>query len=546
MSKEFSEIQELISIGNFKKALIRAESLYQKNKTHKDIVKLLAQIHFLMESYEAASYVLSNFIVNFPNQVDFECYNNLGSYLKKQEEYQSAIDNLNKAIDINSNLPFAYINLAEIYVVLRDFDQAEVNIKKSLAIYQEQKKNNNDLLSTIIHIYCSINAAKKNNELSIELINKYLKDQFNEDLFYEKASINPGLLNDQDIKNATDKLLEHDQSIKIKQHRFKKIIPLLFGLAKYHEKKNKKESEIYYDLGNREVFNILRYNSYDDQKKILELIDIYENNFGGFNSDQIKSGEKNFFIVGTPRSGTTLTESIVSANEDVFAAGELTSMSNFLQKYFCSPIIDNEQKFLNYMEKASSNYIRKSDFIRQDHAYVVDKMPGNYLYLGFLQRILPSCKIIRTLRDPWDIAISLYMQRYVQNIPYSSSFFNIGVFMANYEAINLYWDKKLDKKRILTIRYEDLVENQEANQSKIYEFLNIKSDYNSVKRSNFFAKTASTHQVQKEIYKTSINKKELFVHHKSSFIDSFINQREYWKSKGISPKDESFFGYKIQ
>ena len=165
MSKEFSEIQELISIGNFKKALIRAESLYQKNKTHKDIVKLLAQIHFLMESYEAASYVLSNFIVNFPNQVDFECYNNLGSYLKKQEEYQSAIDNLNKAIDINSNLPFAYINLAEIYVVLRDFDQAEVNIKKSLAIYQEQKKNNNDLLSTIIHIYCSINAAKKNNEL---------------------------------------------------------------------------------------------------------------------------------------------------------------------------------------------------------------------------------------------------------------------------------------------------------------------------------------------------------------------------------------------
>lgn len=546
MSKELSEIQELISIGNFKKALIKAEPIYQKNKSHKDIVKLLAQIHFLMENHEAASYILSNFIANFLNQADFECYNNLGSYLKTQEEYQSAIDNLNKAIDINSHLPFSYINLAEIYIVLRDFDQAEANIKKSLAIYKEQKINNHDLLSTIIHIYCSINAAKKNNQLSVELIDKYLKDQFNADLFYEKASINATLLSDQEIKNATNKLLEYDKSIKIKQHRFKKIIPLLFGLAKYYEKKDKKESEIYYDLGNREVFNILRYNSYNDQKKILELIDIYENNFEGFKSDQTISGEKNFFIVGTPRSGTTLTESIVSANDDVFAAGELTSLSNLMEKYFGSLIINDEQNILNNIEEASSNYIRKSDFIRQNRTYVVDKMPGNYLYLGFLQRVLPGCKIIRTLRDPWDIAISLYMQRYVQNIPYSSSFFNIGVFMANYEAINLYWDTKLDEKRILTIRYEDLVENQEINQSKIYEFLNIKSEYNSVKRSDFFAKTASTHQVQKEIYKTSVNKKGLFVHHKSSFVDSFLNQREYWKSKGIAPKDDSFFGYKIQ
>jgi tetratricopeptide (TPR) repeat protein len=546
MSKEISEIQELISIGNLKKALIIAEPVYQKNKTHKDIVKLLAQIHFLMESYEAASDILSNFIANFPNQADFECYNNLGSYLKKREEYQSAIDNLNKAIDINSNLPFAFINLAEIYIVLRDFDQAEANIKKSLIIYQEQKINNHDLLSTIIHIYCSINAAKKNNQLSIELIDKYLKHQFNEDLFYEKASIDPKLLDDQEIKNATNKLLEYDQSIKVKQHRFKKIIPLLFGLAKYYEKRDNKESEIYYDLGNREIFNILRYNSYSDQKKILELIDTYENNFEKFKSDELIKGERNFFIVGTPRSGTTLTESIVSANEDVFAAGELISLSNLMEKYFGSPVINDEQKVLKHVEEASSSYIRKSDFIRQDHAYVVDKMPGNYLYLGFLQKILPGCKIIRTLRNPWDIAISLYMQRYVQNIPYSSSFFNIGVFMANYEAISLYWDTKLDEKRILTIKYEDLVENQNANQAKIYEFLNIKSKYDSVKRSNFFAKTASTHQVQKDIYNTSINKNEVFTQHKSSFIDSFLNQREYWKSRGISSKDDSFFGYKIQ
>ena len=110
MSKELSEIQELISIGNFKKALLKAELVYQKNKTYKDIIKLLAQIHFLMENYEAASNILSTFMSNSPDQADFECYNNLGSYLKKQEEFQSAIENLKKAIAINSNLPFPDIN----------------------------------------------------------------------------------------------------------------------------------------------------------------------------------------------------------------------------------------------------------------------------------------------------------------------------------------------------------------------------------------------------------------------------------------------------
>lgn len=545
MKKELSEIQELISIGNYKKGLLKAEVIYKKNTNNINIVKILAQIHFLMEKFEKASSVLSDFILSNPSKADFECYNNLGSYLKKQEEYQTAIKNLEQAINLNSTQPYSYINLAEIYLVLRQFDNAEENIKKSLKIYQESKTNNQELLSSIIHIYCSVNLAKKNNHLSLELIDGFLQNQFNEDLFYEKASIQKNLLDKKEVDNAIKHLLKYDQTIKIKKHRFKKIIPLLFSLAMHYQKIEKKESELYYDLANREVFNILRYNSYDDQKKILELIDTYENNFETLNADHDLKGERNFFIVGTPRSGTTLTESIITANEDIFAAGELTSLSFHIEKYLSSSELSSGRELENLIEKVSTNYLQKTDFIRQNYPYVVDKMPANFNYIGFMHKIFSKCKIIRTLRNPWDTAISLYMQRYVQNIPYSSSFFNIGVFMANYEAINIYWDSKMDKNRILTIKYEDLVENQNVNQLKIYEFLGISSEYNSKKRENFYANTASSHQVQKDVYTTSINKDD-FVHHKSSFIDSFLNQREYWRSKGIRSKDEAFFGYKIQ
>ena len=67
--------------------------------------------------------------------------------------------------------------------MLRQFDNAEENIKKSLKIYLDSKINNQELLSSIIHIYCSVNLAKKNNHLSLELIDSFLQKQFNEDLF---------------------------------------------------------------------------------------------------------------------------------------------------------------------------------------------------------------------------------------------------------------------------------------------------------------------------------------------------------------------------
>ena len=75
MNKEISEILNLTSLGNYAKALIKAEDFYKKNKTSKDAIKLLANIHFLMENYEAASSSLSNFIINNSENIDFECYN---------------------------------------------------------------------------------------------------------------------------------------------------------------------------------------------------------------------------------------------------------------------------------------------------------------------------------------------------------------------------------------------------------------------------------------------------------------------------------------
>ena len=92
-----------------------------------------------------------------------------------------------------------------------------------------------------------------------------------------------------------------------------------------------------------------------------------------------------------------------------------------------------------FIDEFRKTYLKRTDYLRGNNNKIVDKLPDNFLYIGFLTKILPKSKIIRTFRNPWDVAISLFKQRYVTNIPYSASFFNIGVFMSNFEAINIFW-----------------------------------------------------------------------------------------------------------
>ena len=149
------------------------------------------------------------------------------------------------------------------------------------------------------------------------------------------------------------------------------------------------------------------------------------------------------------------------------------------------------------------------------------------------------------LRDPWDVAVSLFKQRYVTNIPYASSMFNIGVTLANFEASILFWQKQnVVDENIFTIKYEDLVKNFDEYQNKLYEFCEIKAAYEPEKRERFFAKTATIYQVQNKIHTESV-KKEEFLSLKSEFVDAFNSQREFWNSKNLYSPPDSFFGYKV-
>ena len=242
-----------------------------------------------------------------------------------------------------------------------------------------------------------------------------------------------------------------------------------------------------------------------------------------------------------PRSGTTLTESLITANNEVFGAGELVSFYDLSYRHILD--LETDSSSMNHVV---DKYIKRTNYFLNSFSKVADKLPNNYHLIGYIRKFMPASKIILILRDPWDLAVSLFKQRYVENISFASSMFNIGIQIANFEMCVLFWQSEgMIDENVLKINYEDLVGNFDDHQKILYEFCDIKSEYEPTKREGFFAKTATMHQVQKKIHTDSV-KKEEFQSIKEEFIDAYYSQREFWKSKKIIDIPDDYFGYSLQ
>ena len=541
MQKEILELHNLIKYKNIDKAYVEAKKIYQKDNKNVDIIKILSFIYIQKGQFSSAIDVLESYYNEKPQEKDFDYFINMGVSLKSNEEFERSLLMYEKALKINPDSPLCYTVPAEINLKLRDF-------KKSIELINIAiDKINNSFKKNILHfpnaikLKTEINVALNKDEENGEMLKTILNENFYPDIFFLLATVNVKLIDEKLLLMAEEQLKVNNTKFENKLDRFWFVHPLYFGLAIYYQKINKEKSEKYYHLGNYETMQSLRYNSFNYQKNIGDIIETYKEKFA-LDSIDSKKGSNNIFILGTPRSGTTLIESIIASNDEVKSGGELLSANKLIQEF-----VDNKAKkeLKEFVANFHEKYLGRTNYLRGNYKIILDKLPENFLFLGYLVKLLPNSKFIRTFRDPWDVAISLYKQRYVTNIPFSASFFNIGVFMSNFEAINCFWNKELEgNNNILDVHYEELVNNTEAYQKKIYKFLGLESEYNEERRRSFFSQTASIRQIGSPVHKKSIEKKE-FIDHKNEFYEAFKMQRKYWEKRGILPKNDEFFGYKL-
>ena len=217
------------------------------------------------------------------------------------------------------------------------------------------------------------------------------------------------------------------------------------------------------------------------------------------------------FILGMPRSGTSLTEQILSKHPDVYAAGELGYIKDLSlelttpgDEFYGKNISRQGKEFLTKLSKA---YLERLDDLNSSAKYVTDKMPHNFQHIGFISLLFPNAKIIHCKRNPLDNGLSIYFQRFLWTHDYATDLADIGYFYKEYDRLMKYWESVVDIP-MLTVQYEDMVEDQEATTKKILEFCELDWDENVMHfhESDREVSTASYDQVRQPIYKTSIQR----------------------------------------
>lgn len=527
-----NQILNSVNLGHIEKGLQLATNLLKTNADSLQLNKLIAYMYSMKGKHHLSIKVLNNIKNKYPS--DFDISNNLGHSYLNEENIKLALENINNAIKIDSNNPAPYKNLASVYLLLRDFNKAENAINRCHELI-EKTLGHSEQLSSVIKIKSQIMLAKNQKNIATELLLNYLDKNFDPELLLELVNIDRSAITEGHLSRTKE--LINNNIYNSQLDKFNKLSPLLFFLAKYYEKNNQLLSEKYYDEANLEVKKVQRLQVIVFQKKFKDIIDSYSE-IKDLEVTENQYGKENIFIVGMPRSGTSLLESVITANNQVFPGGELKAMGQLYDRFEETKKIDPYEN-LNFIGKEYSNITKN---IKGNYESIVDKMPLNFSLIGFILKALPKAKVILILRNPWDIAISLYKQRYVQNITFAASFFNIGVYIANFEAIVNYWLNFSEiKNRIYTLRYENLVNFFESERKSIYKFCEINSPYQEKVRETHFVRTASMHQIQGKIHNHSVKKKS-FEAGKLEFFDAYYSQVEYWKSIN-NPMNDGFFGY---
>ncbi len=524
MNLVMSKIINLIRNKKYLNAEKEIKRELANNPKSFDLNKILAVTLLWQEKYNSAISIFNNCYEI--NSKDYDVNINLAFIFNKIQDYRLSLEFSENAKKINPNRPEAYHNLADSYLNINNLVKAEENILKSIDLRGGLETleifNFKDTLNIYTDILFSKRDEKKFNELCVNLLNKGV---FLGDIFRKLFRSNKNLISQNHINSMEIVLREIDKNTNfVDRNRTKANI--YSCLAEYNQKINKDISEKYYIKSNKLISELQRFSLYDRQENTKNIINFFRNTEIKSVSKKIPTelGEGLIFIFGMPRSGTTLTESIISTANDSVAGGEKIFFANQ-----CRPMImQYKNGSFNYEDLSGlgQRYLDLINIHRQNKNFFIDKYPENYLYYKFINICLPLAKFIHVHRDPWDNAISLFKQYYVNQISYSSSFFGISIEYANYEHIMKKW-RETENNNILDISYEDLVSDTKITADKIWDFCNLPGSYDESKRINYFAQTASKYQVREKIFSSSLNKTD-FIEFKEDFLQNLKNQRKYW------------------
>lgn len=221
----------------------------------------------------------------------------------------------------------------------------------------------------------------------------------------------------------------------------------------------------------------------------------------------VEGSEQVLFVVGMPRSGTTLVEQILGSHAAVQPAGELSFLSSMMGQLGDYPAL--AQALTPELEAAlGARYLELVRPVANQHRRVVDKMPSNFFYAGVIARILPAARIIHVRRDPVDTCLSCYTKLFTREQLFTYDQAELGRFYRGYERLMAHWRAVLPADRLLEVTYEDVVADLEGQARRLIAFAGLDWDaacmeFNKTRRT---IRTASVNQAREPLFASSVGR----------------------------------------
>ena len=508
-----------------------------------------------VSSYSKAINIKSNYS---------QAYNNLGNLYRKLKKINDAEYNYKKLIELNPSSAEAYYNLGSLYNDVDKFDEAILNYSKAIKLnpnftaaynyigtvyhklykpneaieyYKNAIKLNTNYAEAYYNLGISLNVLDKSNEAlenyrkAIELKPDYAEAYVNTGIVYQQVGklnlaennykkaiqLKPNYaeahFNLSNIKTFDYEDEQLNQMQKLSSNNDltdEQRYQLHFALGKAYEEINKYEKSFKnYAEGNRICKSVIKYDIKRDEK-IFEQI---KQNYLKIKEFFLKFSEQSskptpIFVLGMPRSGTSLIEQIISSHSSIVGGGEL----NFIEKYGDKLARGIDEASYDNLLDFKNKYVQKLKNINKNNM-VTDKMPLNFRYIGLILTVFPNAKIIHSKRNPAATCWGNYRQNFTNKrlISYCYDLNDIVTYFNLYKNLTNFWIKEFGDK-IYNLDYEKLTLNQEVETRKLIDYLGIKWEDACLnpEKNTRSVKTASSKQIRQKIYKGSSDKWKKF------------------------------------
>lgn len=524
MTENIEIVKELLTKKDYFKAEQILTAMYKKGDRHYVTLQLLGHSLVFQQNYGKAVEYYLQIPKNF--QI-WEIYLNLAHCYLKLQEYKKCILYCEKAIEAEPTKFEPFINLSECYLRQHQYKEAYDKATQCINLQGDiTKVTDIDLMK----IYLDILLALKKDEEYKNAAFTFLENNYNASVLSHIIEKDTSLVTKKYLHQAQD-MFEAETKYTSTIQKSMSLVDFAFNLGKYYEKTDKTLFEKYIRLANEHCANLQRYNPFVRQKLLSKIIDYFKKTKEiQYPSIPPTKGSKCIFIIGMPRSGTSLLENILTT-DNVFPGDERIYFDRII-----APILINEEFEKineNFMVELGDGYLNHVKESTQESNFFIDKMPANYKLAGFIKRALPAAKIIYIHRDPWDNATSLYKENYVVRQAFSSKFFSIAMEYAGHEMLMSFWKSFFEKDQnpIFDIRYENLVQETNTIANELWKFCGFEGEYSETQKNNrYMSFTASKFQVRQNVHQSSV-KKSIFIDEKAQFEEDLEQQRNYWKKK---------------